>query len=86
MPISQPRPGLDEIARLGQEAFERCVRPALRSEDAGKFVAIDIRTDAYDIAATSYDAISQLRDRSPDGEVFVMRTDGSPAVRMRGRR
>lgn len=83
MPITEPRPSLDEIARLGQEAYERCVRPALRPEDAGKFVAIDIRTDEYSIAATTYDAITRLRDRNPSGEVSVMRTDGSPAVRMR---
>ena len=86
MPVIEPRPSLDEIARLGQEAYERCVRPALRPEDAGKFVAIDIRTDEYSIATTSYDAITQLRDRMAEPEVFVMRSDGSPAVRMRSRR
>ncbi len=86
MSIAEPRPSLEEIARLGQEAYERCVRPALRPEDAGKFVAIDIRTDEYSIATTSHDAITQLRDRMADPEVFVMRTDGSPAMKMRSPR
>ncbi len=80
------RPSLDEIARLGREAFERCVRPAHRSEDAGKRVAIALGTDDYAIESTSYEAVERIRSRNPHGEVFVMRTDGSPAVRMRGRR
>ena len=86
MPITEPRPSLDEIARLGQEAYERCVRPALRPEDAGKFVAIALGTDDYAIKPTTYDAVECIRTRNPSGEVFVMRTDGSPAVRMRSRR
>lgn len=82
----QPRPSLDEIARLGQEAYERCVRPALRAEDAGKFVAIALDTDDFAIEATTIEAVDGIRLRHPAGEVYVMRTDGSPAVRMRSRR
>jgi len=86
MSIENVRPSLEEIAQIGQAAFERSVRPALRPDDAGKFVAIDILSDAYAIAATSYDAISQVRNRIAEPEVFVLRTDGSPAVRMRSLR
>jgi hypothetical protein len=44
MPTANPRRTPDELAGLGQEIFDRQVRPALRPEDQGKFVAIDVGT------------------------------------------
>ncbi len=40
---------LAEEARRGQEAFDRFVKPKLRPEDDGKFVAIDILSGSYEI-------------------------------------
>jgi hypothetical protein len=42
MPAAESRRSPEEVARLGREVFDRQVRPALRAEDDGKFVAIDI--------------------------------------------
>lgn len=44
MPTTEPHRTPEELARLGAEVFDRPVRPALRPEDDGKFVAIDIGT------------------------------------------
>ncbi len=49
MPTTEPRRSPEEIARLGAEALERCVRSALRAEDDDKFVAIDIETGDYEL-------------------------------------
>ena len=86
MTTVEPRPSQDEIARLGHDAFERIVRPNLQPEDGWKYVAIALETDDYEIAATSQEAVSRVRARNPSGEVWIMRTDGSPAFRMRSLR
>lgn len=47
MPTTESHRTPEELARLGAAAFDRHVRPALRPEDDGKFVAIDVVTGEY---------------------------------------
>ena len=61
MPAAEPTRNLEEIARLGVEAFDRYVRPNLRPEDDNKFVAIDIRSGEYEIDPDDYTAGARLR-------------------------
>ena len=56
---------LDELARLGGNIFDRQVRPGLRPEDDGKFVAIDVETGDYEIDEDDYAAVARLRSRKP---------------------
>ena len=70
---------LAEDARRGREAFERHVRPHLRPEDDGKFVAIDMDTGAYEIDLDEYAAIMRLRARVPAADIWLERA-GSPAA------
>ncbi len=73
MPATEPHRSPEELARLGTEAFDRHVRPKLRAEDDGKFVAIDVVTGDHEIDADDYAAVTRLRaaGRLP--------TSGSPA-------
>jgi hypothetical protein len=41
MSTADPPRSLAELARLGAEVFEHPLRPKLRSQDDGKFVAVD---------------------------------------------
>jgi len=41
----------EEIAKRGNAIYEDKVRPNLKKKDHGKFVAIDIGTGEYEIAA-----------------------------------
>jgi hypothetical protein len=61
----------EEVARLGTEAFDRVVRPALRPEDDGKFVALDILTGDYEVDADDYSAVMRLRARRPAAEMWL---------------
>jgi hypothetical protein len=70
---------LDELAKLGAEIFDRQVRPALRPEDDGNFVAIDVETGDYEIDEDDYAAISRLRSRKPTADAWLMRV-GYPAA------
>ena len=69
----------DEIERLGERAFEREVRPVLKPEDDGKFVAIAVDSGDFEIDADDYTAVMRLRSRHPAGEFWLMRA-GSPAA------
>jgi hypothetical protein len=70
---------LEELARLGAEVFERSVRPSLRPEDHGKFVAIDVVSGEYEIDSDDYAAVTRLRARVPSADVWLARA-GSPAT------
>jgi hypothetical protein len=79
MPGAGPACTLDELARLGAEAFVRRVWPWLRPEDDGKFVAIDVVSGEYEIDPDDYAAVTRLRARVPAADVWLARA-GSPAT------
>lgn len=77
---------LDELAKLGAAIFDRQVRPVLRPEDNGKFVAIDVETGDHEIDDDDYSAVSRLRSRKPAADVWLMRAGHPTTYRMgRGR-
>jgi hypothetical protein len=73
MPTAEPSRSLDELARLGAEVFDRRVRPSLRPEDDGKFVALDVVTGEYEIDPDDYAAVTRLRARVPEADVWLAR-------------
>jgi hypothetical protein len=83
MPATEPHRTPEELARLGWEAFDRHVRPVLRPEDDGKFVAIDIGTGEHEIDEDDYAAVTRLRARRPSAEVWLGRVGEPAAYRMR---
>jgi len=54
MSSTQRRYSKEEFARRGDAVFESGVRPHLKPEDNGKFVAIDIESGAYEIEAMNW--------------------------------
>lgn len=79
MSTTGPPRSPEEIARLGTEVFDRQVRPFLRPEDDGKFVAVDILTGEYEIDADDYTAVVRLRSRLPSADIWLARA-GYPAA------
>lgn len=79
MPATNPRRTLDELAGLGGDIFDKQVRPALRPEDDGKFVAIDVETGDYEMDEDDYAVIARLRSRKPAADIWLMRA-GYPAT------
>jgi len=73
---------LDELAGLGENIFDRHVRPALRPEDDGKFVAIDVESGDYEIDDDDYAAVARLRSRKPAADVWLMRAGYPTTYRM----
>ncbi len=60
MPATERQHNPEELARLGAEVFDRRVRPILRPEDDGKFVAIDVETGDFELDDDST-AVVRLR-------------------------
>ncbi len=79
MPTTQPRRTPEELAQLGSEIFQRVVRPALKPEEDGKFVAIDVATSDSEINEDDYTAVMRLRSRHPSGEFWLERV-GEPGT------
>lgn len=79
MPTTKPQRSLDELARLGEDIFDRQVRPVLRPEDDGKFVAVDVETGNYEIDEDDYSVIVRLQSRNPAAHIWLMRA-GCPAA------
>jgi hypothetical protein len=79
MPTTEPHRTPEQLARLGTEAFDRHVRPTLRPEDDGKFVAIDIVTGDFEMDADDYTAVRRLRARRPAADVWLACV-GQPAT------
>lgn len=76
----------EELALLGAEILDHRVRPMLRPGDDGKFVAIDVGSDDFEVDDDDYAAVSRLRARSPSADVWLGRVGQSVAYRMgRGR-
>ena len=82
VPPANPRRTLDELAALGGDIYDRQVRPALRPEDKGKFVAIDVETGDYEIDDDDYAAIARLRSRKPGADIWLMRAGFRAAYRI----
>ncbi|MHB1557376.1 MAG: hypothetical protein ACYC61_07845 [Isosphaeraceae bacterium] len=80
---TETRHGPEELARVGAEAFDRRVRPMLRPEDDGKFVAIDVGTGDFELDDDDYTAVVRLRTRSPRAEIWLGRVGAPAAYRIR---
>ena len=83
MPVSNPSRSPEDLARVGAEVFARRVRPALRPEDDGKFVAIDVGTGDYETDDDDYAAVARLLARHPAAEIWLERAGQPAAYRMR---
>lgn len=51
MASTQPRYSKEEFARRGDAIYEKEILPKLGDKEVGKFLAIDIETGEYEIAA-----------------------------------
>ena len=69
----------EEFARRGAAIYENDVRPQLKPTAKGKFVAIDIESGSYEIAADEMKAGNKLRKRIPEAQIWMVRV-GSRSV------
>jgi hypothetical protein len=73
--------GKEGFARLGDEIYERDVRPRIEAGDEGKFVVIDIDTGAYEIGEDELVASDSLFARNSNTQLWVTRVGSRYARR-----
>jgi hypothetical protein len=85
MSVRQPRFSMEEHARRGRETYERVVRPQVEAGHAGKLVAIDVDSGAFELGENSLSAATRLLQQFPDAQIWCVRI-GSPTVHRFGAR
>ena len=72
-PTMRTRPK-DEIARLGDEIYERDIREQVVADHDGEFVAIDVESGEWAVAGEERAAAERLRAQQPDAiNVWLLR-------------
>ena len=67
----------EEVARLGDQIYERDIRPLVEAENKGKIVALDVRSGAYELADDILTSGLRLRERLPAAEIWFVRVGHS---------
>jgi hypothetical protein len=67
----QPIFSKEEFARRGDEIYERAVLPQLKPGDKGKFVAIDIQTEAFEIDRDELAASDRILAKLPNAQTWL---------------
>jgi hypothetical protein len=61
------------FAARGDAIYSSRIEPHLKASDKGKFVAIDIETGEYELAADELTACQRLRARIPQAQTWLVR-------------
>ena len=69
-----------EIARLGQEIYERDIRSKVEVRHHGEYVAIDVESGEWAVANTDGEALERLRAQRPDAIDVLMERVGYRAL------
>ena len=85
MASTQRRYSKEDFAQRGDAIYDNDIRPHLKNEDAGKFVAIDIATGAYEIDEDELEAGKRLRARVPEAQIWIVRVGSRYVHRFGGR-
>lgn len=71
-----------DIVRLGQELYERDIRPRVEMDHKGQFLALNVETGQYSMAADSLAALQQAKAEKPDAPVYLLRVGFPTAVKI----
>ena len=85
MAFTKRRYSKDEFARRGDAIYENDVRPQVKSDDEGKFAAIDIESGMYEMDVDELEAGKKLRARVPDAQIWMVRIGSRSVHRFGGR-
>ncbi len=64
---------------MADEIFHRHIEPILAPHDRGKYLAISIDSENYEINSNEHAAMTRLLDREPHANIWLLRI-GEPAT------
>ncbi len=74
----------EEAVRLGNEIYEKDIRPQVEADHFGEYVAIDVETGDWTIADGEIAAMDRLRAQRPEAIDVLMERVGYRALRSFG--
>jgi hypothetical protein len=76
-----PYPGYtnEEVVRLGEDLYDREIRPRVEADHRGQFLVMDIVSGEYEIADEDLVASDRLVARKPDAVMYGLEI-GSPVA------
>ena len=77
--MGHPQFSREEIARRGQEVYDREIRAEVEGRFDGKIVVIDIETGDYELDTSGLAASDRILSRHPGAALFGLRV-GFPVV------
>ena len=81
MPPRRPR---EEAVRVGRGIYERDILPQVEADHFGEYIAIDIETGDWAVAATTRIAVERLRAQRPAAVDVLCERVGYRALRSFG--
>ena len=88
---AQKRRTNEEARRLGDQIYERDIRPKVEKTHHGKIVAIDVDSGDYAIGDMGVTAAERLLERRPEADIWcvkvgyrTMRSFGGSSLRRTG--
>ena len=69
MTVKKSRCSTEELARRGDEIYDRKIRP-LVPQHRGEFAAIDVKSGAYEIDKDHLTSVHRLRKRFPNAQIW----------------
>lgn len=72
----------EEIARRGEEIYERDIRPGIEREHTGEFLVVDVTTGDYELSADEAEAFQRAEENNPEGLFYLMRVGYRAAHRI----
>lgn len=71
----------EEIARRGDELYERDILPRLSVEDEGRFALIDVESGDFEVDRDEIAASDRLRARRPGAQIWTRQVGSGYARR-----
>lgn len=71
--MPHPRFSREEIARRGDDLYERSIHTRVKDDFDGKIVVMDIETGEYEIVDTMLEGADRLLARRPDATLYSLR-------------
>ena len=71
-----------ELARRGQEYYDRVLRAKLEPHHKGKFLALEVETGDYELGDSQLEALDRVEAKHPDSVFYILRIGYRTAARI----